>query len=139
MLPNQPQRLDPNNHPETASPPIDLDALFEQCMDDASIVGLVLDKLALQLASDLVRVDDSFRNFETDSIRRTAHALKGAAGAAGAALLESSAHAVELRAREGTLDAASDELNRLKQELLRCIDYVQTARDLAAMRGKKSR
>lgn len=115
-------------------PPIDLNALFEQCMNDVNIVTLVLDKLSAQLTNDLLFLDTAKGSFDPATVLRTAHALKGAAGASGAGPLESAARLVEEHAGAGTLDSSSAELDALRDELIRCAQYVQTARSLAEER-----
>lgn len=113
---------------ESAEPPIRVEALVEQCLGDTTIVVRVLDKLEKQLEDDLRAIEASLPTYDIAMVARTAHALKGAAGTAAAEALESAAAAVETLARAGSLRGTEAEVVRLREEVSRCIGYVEEAK-----------
>ena len=112
--------------------PIAIDKLLEQCVGSVKVAELVLKKLEEQLARDLKAIEASVSAGDAPSIARTAHALKGAAGAVAATALHAAAASVEALAKSGTLDAAAADLARLSEEAARCAQYIPTARQSIA-------
>jgi HPt (histidine-containing phosphotransfer) domain-containing protein len=108
--------------------PINVDGLFEQCMKDAEIVSIVLEKFERQLEADLQSLSATVQAGDSAAIARTAHGLKGAAGAVAATSLHAMSSALELLAKSGNLEAAAATLEGLRKEIARCAAYLPVAR-----------
>jgi HPt (histidine-containing phosphotransfer) domain-containing protein len=113
---------------DRSNSPFDVEKLLEQCMGNARIVALVLEKLEKQLTDDVKTIAASALAKDAATVARTAHALKGAAGAVAAASLHQAAAALEAVAKSGNLDNAEADLARLKEEVQRCAQYLPTLR-----------
>ena len=129
----RPQPDNPATHASTKAPPLSLTELFERCMGNAAIATLVLDKFEKQLTRDVLDIEERLVARDAGQIARTAHALKGSAGAAAATALQSLAATVEGLARQDQLDSIAHELAALRAEVDRCVGYLPTAR--AALKG----
>ena len=120
---------------EESHAPIDVDALFEQCMKDAEIVLIVLDKFERQLQTDLQSLNGAMTASDAAAAGRTAHALKGAAGAVAATSLHAMSSALEVLAKSGNIEAAAATLETLRTEIARCTSYLPVARQKISARA----
>lgn len=125
------QRPHPDNpigNASTPPPPFALAELSERCMGNAAIATLVLDKFEKQLTVDIREIEERLAARDAGQIARTAHALKGAAGAVAAPALRELAAKVEILARQDQLDSIAQELSALRTEVERCLGYLPVAR-----------
>jgi HPt (histidine-containing phosphotransfer) domain-containing protein len=118
----------PPNFPARSDAPLAVPELRDRCMGSADIAVLILRKLEEQLTRDVPELENSLRLRDVAAIARTAHAMKGAAGAAAAPLLRELAATVELLARNQSLDPMIDAMNDLKTEIDRCMAFLPRAR-----------
>ncbi len=102
-------------------PSIVLHELVDRCVGDASIAGLMLDAFERQASRDLAEITRLLEGGDALAASRAAHALKGAAGAVAATAIRDHAAAIELHARERSLDNASRQLDALRLEINRCL------------------
>lgn len=119
----------PSSDPDIASPPLALAEFLDRCMGNTAVATIVLDKFETQLRSDIRDIEDGVGTHHAERIVRTAHALKGSAGAAAAADLQRLASSVEAHARRNGADAILQELSALRAEVERCLGYVPAARE----------
>ena len=119
-----------NQTPQKRTLPFALAELSERCMDNAAVAALLLDKFETQLNADIREIEQRLVTGDTGQIARTAHALKGAAGAVAAAALEGLAAEIEIMARSDQLDSIARELSALRVEVERCLAYLPVARGL---------
>ncbi len=112
----------------TNQPPLLLGDLFERCMGNAAIATFVLDKFEKQLTTDIRDIEERLVARDAGHIARTAHALKGAAGATAATVLQNLAARIEGLARDEQLEPIAKELSGLRAEVERCLGYLPTAR-----------
>src|SRR5437870_639161 len=117
-----------NEPAPTRPPPLSLHELTDRCMGDAALASLVLEKFEAQLNADLREIQQRLADGDAAQIARTAHALKGAAGAAAAPVLRDIAARVEMLAREVGLTGIAEELSSLRAEVDRCLEYLPRAR-----------
>ena len=117
-----------------AGPPLPfaVDELSERCMGNAAVATLLLDKFEKQLQGDLREIEQRLAARDAGQIARTAHALKGAAGAVAAPLLRDLAAEVETLARQENLESIARELSTLRAEVERCLGYLPVARGVLA-------
>lgn len=123
-------------HPPTSTPantgaPLDPPSLLANCMGNASLVAMLLDKFEKQAREDTVRIEHAIAAGDAGQVARHAHALKGAAGALTAGDIHRTAAAIELAARQSQLDAAEQLLIDLRSDVERCLAYLPTARAAA--------
>jgi CheY-like chemotaxis protein/HPt (histidine-containing phosphotransfer) domain-containing protein len=98
---------------------------------DASMLGSLLSLFSVQAAGNLADLFGAVDRGETASVAQTAHKLKGASGAIGAAHVSRLAGALEASAKQGDLTDAS----RLVEDLRDRLD--QTVRELG-VRARRS-
>ncbi|GEM_PF-3180748 len=120
--------VSPAGHEGGTPPPFALTEFLERCMGNVEIATLLLGKFEKQLTTDVVAIQECLAARDTEQIARTAHALKGAAGAVAAATLLDLASEIESLSRSGQLDAIAGELSSLTSEVARCLDYLPAAR-----------
>lgn len=116
--------------PGAAHPPLALPEFIGRCMGNAAVATLVLDKFECQLRSDVRQIQEQLAARDAVQIARTAHTLKGSAGATSAAALQVLAASIEAMAREGRLDSIAGELAELRSEVDRCLGYLPIARTM---------
>jgi HPt (histidine-containing phosphotransfer) domain-containing protein len=109
-------------------PPFALSELLERCMGNPQIACLLLDKFAQQMRGDLEAIERQLAAGDGAQIARTAHALKGAAGAVAAGSLHDTAAALESWARGNELDRIRAGLEALRQDVARCLQGLPAAR-----------
>ncbi|WP_428937599.1 Hpt domain-containing protein [Fontivita pretiosa] len=122
---------------DTAEAPLDVDRLLQQCVGSAAIVLRVLDRFAVQLNADREAIRAAVSAADAAAVARTAHSLKGAAGAVAADRLHAVAALLETHARSGELQAVARELDALIAEIERCAAYLPAARRAASAAGSR--
>ncbi len=123
-----PQPLTPLDSECPPPPPFVLTELLERCMGNAAIATLLLDKFEQQLSADVRAIQERLAVRDAEQIGRTAHALKGAAGALAAATLRDLAAEIETLSRANQLDSIAQEFTSLRSEVERCVAYLPAAR-----------
>lgn len=119
--------------PGGSAPPFAMPELLDRCMGNAAIAVLILDKFEKQLHSDIVQIQQQVSAGDSAELARTAHALKGAAGAVAAAALHDLAAELETSARQNRLDAIAPGLAFLRAEVDRCLSHIPIAREALAV------
>lgn len=109
-------------------PPIDVHQMLERCMGSRKIGLLLLEKFETQLRLDLTRTSGSAGPLDVDTLRRMAHALKGAAGAIAAKPLVDAATLIEKGATCLSPASLAEAIAALHCELVRALDYLPIAR-----------
>jgi Amt family ammonium transporter len=110
------------------TPPFDVDSLLARCMRNEETVNMILEKFESQSLSDLKRLAESISHRDAKQTTMIAHSLKGAAGVLTANSLSTIAAEVERMGRAADLSGAVVYLQRLSDEVQRCIDYIPEAR-----------
>ncbi len=105
--------------PETA--PIDRAVLLEQCMGEARLAAMVLERFESQLRSDFSQITEAIKARDLACLPRVLHALKGTAGAVGARRLYQLAAAMEAHARAGELEPVLGEGPEVCREVQSCL------------------
>lgn len=121
--------------PQTA-PPIDTPTLMENCMGNAALIGMLFTKFEAQARGDLVAIAEGIRGGDAGATCKTAHALKGAAGALAARGVQAVAARIESAARAGELAEAAACIEALQLEVDRCLAFLPDA--LAEIQGGKA-
>ena len=116
----------------TPRPPFALAELSERCLGNAAVATLLLDKFEKQMHADIRELEQRLAVGEAGQIARTAHALKGAAGAVAAPVLRDLAAQVETLARQEHLESIAREMSSLRAEVERCLAYLPVARGVLA-------
>jgi HPt (histidine-containing phosphotransfer) domain-containing protein len=96
-----------------------------------------LDKFEHQLRTDLVAIESELDHGNAAELARIGHRLRGSAALLCAEALSRQALALESAAVERRLDVAREGLAPLREQIQRCIDFVPTARRVAARAGPK--
>lgn len=109
-------------------PPLAVADFFERCMGNTALALHVLDRFEQQMRADIQNIEERLVARDAGQVARTAHALKGSAGAAAAASLHTLAARIELLARQDQLDTINHEFAELRCEVERCIGFLPTAR-----------
>lgn len=100
----------------------------ERCMGNTSIALTILEKFETQLRDNAREMSDQLERKDAVNLARTAHALKGAAGAVAASALMTLAGELEMLARQDQLDASLQAFSRLKAELDSCVECLPAIR-----------
>jgi Amt family ammonium transporter len=115
-------------------PAIMVDTLVERCMNNPAIVDKVIEKFEKQARRDIEQLLQSVVGKDFTAATRTAHALKGAAGMVAADRVAALASEIEQLGRQQQAEMMEKQLNELKAEIQRCIDYLPQVRQVAALR-----
>jgi HPt (histidine-containing phosphotransfer) domain-containing protein len=102
--------------------------LCERCMGNIDVATLLLDKFEQQMHGDIQEIEQGLASHDAGQIARTAHALKGAAGALSAKAVQEVAVRIEHAARAGALDRVSTSIADLQSEVDRFLAYLPAAR-----------
>jgi len=104
----------------------DKKGLFERLMEDEDLIKEIIEDFLEKVPGQIAALSEASENKDADLIRRQAHTLKGASVNIGASGLQETAYQVELAAKAGSLDKASDfipelhgQLKALKEALMR--------------------
>lgn len=128
MMTDPSQRSDQAPDRGAGAPPLDLERLLQQCMRRPELVLRVLERFAAQLIADRQAICAAVSAADVSAVARTAHRLKGAAGAVAADRLHAVAALLETHAEQARLQAVRQELDGLIAEIERCAAYLPAAR-----------
>lgn len=119
----------PISHSASNRPaPLLVSELRERCMDSVDIATLLLQKFEDQIRRDLPDIEKSLVAHDASAMARTAHALKGAAGAVAAPAIREAAAKIELLAKQNSLETMIEAIDSLRAEVERCIAFLPEAR-----------
>ncbi len=111
--------------PVIQRPPADFDELFKSCSGEIEFIREILGDFRSQAAADLTGMEQAVTARDADALRRAAHSLKGAAAYFSANPLRDLAQRLEEAGRNNTLDTVADAVSQVREEVDRCIAYVQ--------------
>lgn len=125
MNSNSPTDKRVSNDPKS---PFAVSELLDRCMGSATVAAMVLDKFENQLENDIAQMQKQHSEGDPAQLARTAHALKGAAGAVAASALHDLAAQLESMARENRIDTISKGIASIRDEVDRCLEHLPAAR-----------
>ncbi len=108
--------------------PFSLDFLKGQCGGSKVVVDMVLDEFLNQVPHDTAEMERGMASGNLVAVGKAAHRLKGTAGTIGASKLHPLCAAVEQACKNGNAEEAATLYVQLKEEALRCIDAVPSAK-----------
>jgi signal transduction histidine kinase/CheY-like chemotaxis protein/HPt (histidine-containing phosphotransfer) domain-containing protein len=111
-----------------APPPIDLQGLHARYCQNEKLVKMVLDRFEQQLEGDVVLIGNAINKDDATELFQRAHALKGAAAAAGAEKVREAALLLETVGKEKNLSEAHKLFDSLKEQIVSCSEYLKTIR-----------
>jgi two-component system sensor histidine kinase/response regulator len=121
-----------HNTPDTIKPaeqpPIAVEALLDQCMHNVEVAARLLSSFEGQARRDLETLTASVQSGDSATTVRTAHSLRGAAGAMFATAVLNAAGRLEEQTRTGDTNAVSSSLADLIKEVRRCLEFLPVAR-----------
>ncbi|OGP15692.1 MAG: hypothetical protein A2052_07455 [Deltaproteobacteria bacterium GWA2_54_12] len=88
----------------------DKEGFLGRLMGDEALAVEILQSFLDDLPGQIARLNSAVENADTESVRRLAHTIKGAAGNTGALALENTARMIEEAAETGDMGAASSML-----------------------------
>jgi PAS domain S-box-containing protein len=113
--------------------PVNLEALTHRCMENCEFVNRILAKLADRLPNDLMRLEECICRGELAQAVPLAHGIKGLAANVSAQQLHYLASDLEAACRENKFAAAKELITRLWKEANRCLKYIATHCQTAAI------
>jgi two-component system, sensor histidine kinase and response regulator len=125
---NQPLPLAPSNTIDPPKPIVfDRQAVMSRMGDDAAHVSRVLRVFIRETAAQLAQMRQDWAAAKIESVTRQAHALKGAAGMAGASSLRAVAETLEQAGRQSDSSSVESLLKALENEFARFRAELATA------------
>lgn len=109
--------------------PLDVDAALSRCMGDADFLAATLESFATETPKYLEELIHVVMLRDSEATRRTAHSIKGAAGMITAEALRAAAADLEECGRDGREADAVEQLEHLREEADRCLQYVESVRE----------
>jgi CheY-like chemotaxis protein len=104
--------------------PFNMDSLLERCMGNQDFLEKILKKFQDKALKDLADIEQSLQDGDTEQLRLFSHGLKGAAANLSAQSLRQAASEMEQLAKAKDLTNAQEYLEKLKNELNRCLNYL---------------
>jgi CheY-like chemotaxis protein len=101
--------------------PFNLRTLLDRCMGKQDFLERILQKFRQKAARDLAELEESVRSRDAEKMAFLAHGLKGAAANVSAEALRLAAGEMEQVVRSGDLAGAQSCLERIRQEVRRCV------------------
>jgi signal transduction histidine kinase/CheY-like chemotaxis protein/HPt (histidine-containing phosphotransfer) domain-containing protein len=120
-----------DHHPPAtreSSVPFDVAGVLQRCSGKTTLVEQVLEKFQQQSAEAIHRIEHGLAETDMKQIAAASHWLKGSAGMICADSLHRAAAAMETIGKAGDTDHAIECLDRLKDEVARCVEFVSQAR-----------
>jgi CheY-like chemotaxis protein/HPt (histidine-containing phosphotransfer) domain-containing protein len=108
-------------------PPIDPAALLERCMGNVAFVEKILEKFREQSLQTIEQLVKDVASGNAEAASRVAHSLKGTAANLSAVPLQNAAARIERFARADDLESARQEIDLVRNELDRCLQYLPKA------------
>jgi HPt (histidine-containing phosphotransfer) domain-containing protein len=105
---------------------LDLEGLTNRCMGNIDLVQRVLAKFEQQLPEELAELERSLGLRDTEQIARIAHRVKGTSASMSAESLRRAAAAIESLGRTGCVTDVSKEIEHLRGEWERYLEYAST-------------
>lgn len=110
----------------------DKKGLFERLMEDKDLIKDIIEGFLEEVPGQIAALNEALEKKDRELIRRQAHSLKGASANIGASALRETAYQIELAAKAGDLDKASDlipELNKQLKELKQALALSELIKD----------
>jgi HPt (histidine-containing phosphotransfer) domain-containing protein len=105
-------------------PPIDFDSLVQRCMSDSQFARAMLLMFAEQAPLMVNDLRAGLTAGDAARAAKAAHTIKGSAANVSAQQLSACAAAIEDACRSGEMGTISEWMNRLNDELTRCLTYI---------------
>ncbi len=116
----------PDTTPPDSGPPIDMPSVLTRYGNKKKLVKLMFQLFCEQLRHDVAAIERCVRAGAPSQLFLSAHAIKGAATAAGAGALRQIASQLEEKSHSKDLSGAAGDIMRLKSEVRRCAEYLAT-------------
>ncbi len=105
-------------------PPIDSAALLDRCMGDFDFLKILAAEYNKQAGSDVAKIAAALASRDAETLRRTAHTLKGASSYIAAESVRETAHEIETAAAACDFDAAAALMDKLAQSVDLAMSYL---------------
>jgi signal transduction histidine kinase/CheY-like chemotaxis protein len=123
-----------------AAKPIDAEALFNRCMKDVEFANESLEEFKQCVMNDVGHLRQRIANGAVAEATRLAHNLKSAAAHVAAGPLRDIAFDIEQAGIRKELAAVAAQMQKLDEELQRCVDYIpQAAQEIQLAAAFQSR
>ena len=110
------------------STPINLEELHARFCNNSKLVQMVLDQFEKQLNNDITVLEQILKDGDSQKLFKQAHALKGAAAAAGALRIRELAYHLEQLGKTSNIDKAEQPLIALKEASSQCLHFLNQLR-----------
>ena len=110
--------------------PMNLNLLLDRCGGKAPLARKILEKFASQTASAISQFHDCMHAPDAAQIARISHGLRGSAGMVAATRMQEIAAQLEQMGVSQQLEGLEQVVASLKQEVLRCNSFIQSALEL---------
>jgi two-component system, sensor histidine kinase and response regulator len=107
------------------TPPIQMTALLKRCRGKQKLAEQVLSTFVSTIPEQLQAVDRAIAGADRAGLMRLAHSIKGVAANLDADGLRQCASGLEQFAEAGKLDDAAAEVQRLKDQVQQCVDFIR--------------
>jgi two-component system, sensor histidine kinase and response regulator len=122
--------------PAPVSSQLDHARLLDQCMGDENLVRMLTDKFLETAPTLVMQIENAVLHSEGETLRRSAHALKGASGSICAGALAELAKRLEQQGKENSWNDATLHVAALREELAALeAEIMQHAAHPAAKKG----
>lgn len=113
---------------EQSPPPIDVSSVLARCLNDASIVGKLLEKFRAHGPDMLSRISLALASKDSGQLAHLAHSFKGASATVSADRLRDLAAQLEAAGRRPeSLEQLAGMVEQMQSELARCIAFIPQA------------
>jgi CheY-like chemotaxis protein/HPt (histidine-containing phosphotransfer) domain-containing protein len=117
----------PARAPESAEPPVELEALLKRCLGDRSLAAQMIGKFQAKGAADVEQLSAAVAAGDVGEVARLAHRLKGVTGNLAMNPLNGVAVRLESMARDGHLDGAGENVIELQRQWRRFEEFAKEA------------
>ena len=104
--------------------PFDMDSLLNRCMGNQRFLEKILNKFEIKAVEYLKDIEDCVEAGDAEQVGRLAHSFKGAAANLSAETLRQIAFEIEQLGKSGDLTNVGESLEKLKNEINRCLEYL---------------
>lgn len=108
---------------ESLPPPVDLTLIKTAVQGKMDVTNKLVDHLLTIAPSHLANIREHIDQQDAESLRKTAHALKGTVGNFGAKMAFSLAQQIENMGKNSQISQAKELLLELEKEMARIIEY----------------
>jgi|GEM_PF-1230113 len=104
---------------------LDLTYLAEAADGDVEFIDEILGDYLVEMAKQLIELEENFKVEEMTTFIRSAHTIKGASANVGAARVRDTAAKLENQANQGKIDGGESLISLLHQEIARVKELVE--------------